>query len=317
MTDPRIKQTLEFGPVEKKLEVLVELNRNPSADLSEIQPQLVAMASAGEKTQMCLYAIRALILLGFINDSVIDALMGFIGEPQFWLDDDDRIIRFPWVPQDLPKPEESLFNLSTKADSLMTRHIQGNFLYAVIETLSHAKGSEKAAGILKRFLDSFEGGEARVMVIYAMGALGIDSNKPILEYYRDNMGNIPEGRAAKLVLENFGTLPVFDLIRKHAATYGTPAPAAKSGCFVATAAFGDINSHQVVTLRSFRDEVLLHSRIGRLAVRIYYFVSPTIAAHIERSPSRRAVTRAALERIIRLLPSQIADEELARKAKCE
>ena len=97
----------------------------------------------------------------------------------------------------------------------------------MIETLSHANGSEKAAAILKRFLDSFEGGEARVMVIYAMGALGIESNKPILEYYRDNMGNIPEGRAAKLVLENFGTLPVFDLIRKHAATYGTPAPAAK------------------------------------------------------------------------------------------
>jgi hypothetical protein len=318
VTDPRIKQTLEFGPVEKKLEVLVELNRNPSADFSEIQPQLVAMASAGEKTQMCLYAIRALILLGFINDSVIDALMGFIGEPQFWLDDDDNIIRFPWVPLDLPRPEENLSNLSSRGYG-KSNQIEANFLYAVIETLSHAKGSEKAAAILKGFLDRFEGGESRVMVIYAIGALGNDSNKPILEYYRDNMGNIPEGRAAKLVLENFGTLPVFDLIRKHAATFGKPAPtpAAKSGCFVATAAFGDVNSHQVVTLRSFRDEVLLRSRIGRLAVRIYYLVSPTIATHIERSPSRRAVTRAALERIIRLLPSQITDEKMARKAKCK
>jgi hypothetical protein len=316
VTDPRIKQTLEFGPVEKKLEVLVELNRNPSADLSEIQPLLEAMAYAREKTQMCLYAIRALILLGSISDAILDALMGFIGEPQFWLDDDDHIIRFPWVPRDLPKPEDNLFNLSTRADGGLTRHIEGNFLYAVIETLSHAKGSEKAAAILKKFLDSFEGGESRVMVIYAMGTLGSDSNKPILEYYRDNMGNIPEGRAAKLVLENFGTLPVFDLIRKHAASYGKPAPA-KSGCFVATAAFGDVNSHQVVTLRSFRDQVLLHSRIGRLAIRIYYCVSPTIAAHIERSPSRRAVTRATLEWIIRLLPRRIADEELARKVKCE
>jgi hypothetical protein len=307
VADPRIKQTLEFGPVEKKLEALVELNRNPSADLSEIKPQLERMAFAGEKTQMCLYAIRALILLGDSSDSIIDALLGFISEPQFWVDDDDRIIRFPWVPRDLPKPEESLFHLSTRVDGGLTRQIEGNFLYAVIETLSHAKGSEKAAAILKRYLDSFEGGESRVMVIYAMGALGNDSNKPILEYYRDNMGNIPEGRAAKLVLENFGTLPVFDLIRKHAATYGKLAPATKSGCFVATSAFGDVNSYQVVTLRSFRDEVLLHSRVGRLAVRIYYCISPTIAAHIERSPSRRAVTRAAIERIIRLLPSQIVE----------
>lgn len=301
----QLRQTLEFGPVEKKLEALVELNRNPSADLSAVQPLLEAMAHRGDKTQMCLYAIRALILLGSIKDSTIDALMGFIGEPQFWLDDDDHIIRFPWVPRDLPKPEEDLFNLSTRADGGLTRQIEGNFLYAVIETLSHAKGSEKAAAILKRFLDSFEGGESRVMVIYAMGALGDDCNKPILEYYRDNMGSIPEGRAAKLVLENFGTLPVFDLIRKHAASYGKPAPVAKSGCFVATAAFGDVNSYQVMTLRSFRDEVLLHRRIGRLAVRVYYYVSPTIAEHIEHSPSRRAVTRATLEWIIRLLPAEL------------
>jgi len=312
VTDPRIRQTLEFGPVEKKLEVLVELNRNPSADLSEIQPWLRAMASTGGKTQMRLYAIRALILLGDRSDSVIDALMGFIGEPQFWLDRDESIIRFPWVPEDLPKPEESLFHLSTRADSGLTGQIQGNFLYAVIETLSHAKGSEKAAAILKRFLESFQGGEARVMVIYAMGALGMGSNKPILEYYRDNTGNIPEGRAAKLALENFGTLAVFDLIRKHAATYGTP-DRAKSGCFVATAAFGDINSHEVVTLRSFRDKVLLRSQIGRLAVWIYYSVSPTIAAHIECSPSRRAITRAVLKRIVHFLPCELQARSWLKK----
>jgi hypothetical protein len=271
------------------------------------------MASTREKTQMCLYAIRALILLGDSSSSSIDALTGFIGEPQFWLDRDQHIICFPWVPRDLPKPEESLFNLGTTADGALTRQIEGNFLYAVIETLSHAKGSEKAAAILKRFLDSFEAGETRVMVIYAMGALGSGSNKAVLKYYRDNMGGIPEGRAAKLVLDNFGTLPVFELIRKHAATYGTPAPAAKSGCFFAMAAFGDINSHQVVALRSFRDEVLLHSRIGRSAVWIYYSVSPTIAAHIECSPSRRAITRAALERIIHLLPGQFATKTWPEK----
>ena len=40
----QLRQTLEFGPVEKKLEALVELNRNPSADLSAVQPLLEAMA---------------------------------------------------------------------------------------------------------------------------------------------------------------------------------------------------------------------------------------------------------------------------------
>ncbi len=44
----------------------------------------------------------------------------------------------------------------------------------------------------------------------------------------------------------------------------------RTGCFVATAVYGDINAPQVQTLRDFRDNVLMQSEAGRMFVDFYY-----------------------------------------------
>lgn len=59
------------------------------------------------------------------------------------------------------------------------------------------------------------------------------------------------------------------------------------GCFVATAACGDPFAPEVIALSAFRDDVLLHHRFGRACVRLYYIVSPPIAAVIARSGALR------------------------------
>ena len=66
-------------------------------------------------------------------------------------------------------------------------------------------------------------------------------------------------------------------------------PKAKGGCFVATAACGDPFAPEVMALSAFRDDVLLQTRFGRLFVRLYYAVSPSIAAVIARSSALRYV----------------------------
>jgi tetratricopeptide (TPR) repeat protein len=56
-----------------------------------------------------------------------------------------------------------------------------------------------------------------------------------------------------------------------------------SGCFVATACFGDYDAPEVLVLRQYRDNTLLHTYWGRFFVKFYYFVSPPIARQIEKS----------------------------------
>lgn len=66
-------------------------------------------------------------------------------------------------------------------------------------------------------------------------------------------------------------------------------------CFIATAAFNGYESPTVTELRLFRDRVLRRSRSGRIATRIYYRLSPTLAQWIDRGPEPvRALLRVAL-----------------------
>lgn len=50
----------------------------------------------------------------------------------------------------------------------------------------------------------------------------------------------------------------------------------KNGCYVATAVYGSYDCPQVWTLRRYRDNVLGSTWYGRLFIRLYYAVSPTL-----------------------------------------
>jgi len=65
-------------------------------------------------------------------------------------------------------------------------------------------------------------------------------------------------------------------------------------CFIATAAYGSKMDPHVVSLRRFRDNVLLRIGPGRAFVEAYYRYSPPLAAYIAERDALRAVVRAAL-----------------------
>lgn len=64
----------------------------------------------------------------------------------------------------------------------------------------------------------------------------------------------------------------------------TSEPADKR-CFIATAVFGE--SPQTVTLRRFRDHVLLPRPVGRYLIRVYYYWSPVLADFIGANERRK------------------------------
>jgi Zn-dependent metalloprotease len=69
---------------------------------------------------------------------------------------------------------------------------------------------------------------------------------------------------------------------------------ASTNCAAATAAYGSPLQKDLHTLRTLRDETMVRSPVGRLAVQVYYFWSPRVASWIASSPGRRAAARTAL-----------------------
>lgn len=63
------------------------------------------------------------------------------------------------------------------------------------------------------------------------------------------------------------------------------------GCFVATTVEGDYGHPNVLVLREFRDKTLAFSTAGRLFIRIYYKVGPSLANLIGHSSIARSICR--------------------------
>jgi hypothetical protein len=68
----------------------------------------------------------------------------------------------------------------------------------------------------------------------------------------------------------------------------------KQGCVIATAACGSAAAPAVMTLRDFRDTVLVQRHIGRLVIQSYNRIAPSLARRIEPSQTARTLIRTFL-----------------------
>ena len=75
----------------------------------------------------------------------------------------------------------------------------------------------------------------------------------------------------------------------------------QSGCYIATAVYGDYYCDEVLALRRYRDDFLSHHFLGRLFIRFYYWVSPALAKHIKPDSSLGKWIRRQLDKKVEVL----------------
>ena len=89
-------------------------------------------------------------------------------------------------------------------------------------------------------------------------------------------------------------------IQQHEPDYQQP----KRGCYVATSVYGSYDCPQVWTLRRYRDYTLAETCLGRLFIRTYYAVSPTIVKWFGNAAWFKRIWRKRLDKMVAKLNSQ-------------
>ncbi len=77
----------------------------------------------------------------------------------------------------------------------------------------------------------------------------------------------------------------------------------KEGCYIATMVYGDYNHPSVVELRSYRDNSLDKTYLGKLFIKIYYQISPVLVRKIEHKSSINNLIKSILDKIVYKLKS--------------
>jgi hypothetical protein len=86
-------------------------------------------------------------------------------------------------------------------------------------------------------------------------------------------------------------------IRKIQPEYKAP-EISTGGCYIATAVYGSYDCPEVWTLRRFRDYTLAETWYGRLFIKTYYAISPTLVKWFGQADWFKSIFRTPLEKLV-------------------
>ena len=74
-----------------------------------------------------------------------------------------------------------------------------------------------------------------------------------------------------------------------------------SGCYVATAVYGSYDCPEVWTLRRYRDYALAETWYGRVFIRAYYAISPTVVRGVGETQWFKDMWKPKLDKMVKRL----------------
>ena len=140
------------------------------------------------------------------------------------------------------------------------------------------------------------------------------NNKLAVMLYKTSMA-IAKNTAylgACVVVNNFQSMKptILERIREQDPEYEDPDPTKKGGCYIATAIYGSYDCPPVWTLRRYRDSVLAASWYGRVFIRVYYGVSPTLVRLFGKTRWFKNIWKSVLNHMVDCLQEQGFDSTL-------
>ncbi len=151
---------------------------------------------------------------------------------------------------------------------------------------------------------------------YEVTALWYVCYKSVEEDKRENAVKIAKlllDKGASVDVTNKGGIALFNaqtdveiaklIQEKHPEAQRGAAPK-KSGCYVATAVYGSYNCPEVWTLRRYRDETLACTWYGRVFIRTYYAISPTLVKWFGKTEWFRNMWKGRLDAMVERLQNE-------------
>ena len=93
----------------------------------------------------------------------------------------------------------------------------------------------------------------------------------------------------------------YGIVRTQPTAVRTGGSTQKSGCYVATAVYGSYDCPEVWTLRRYRDNTLTQTWYGRVFIKTYYAISPTLVKWFGDTKWFKKMWQGKLDRMVRRL----------------
>lgn len=158
-----------------------------------------------------------------------------------------------------------------------------NDIHAVLEEIDKAEDL-LSKGVSIEPMNKFDGKD-EIQLVRGKCYHLLDDKKRATEHFHNALEINPDCEEARRLLSKLGQeseKAAGDLSKKS------------RGCFIATAVYGTEYSNDVITLKRFRDHVLLSSNLGRRGVYLYYALSPSFVRLIASSIFLRKLIRFTL-----------------------
>lgn len=124
--------------------------------------------------------------------------------------------------------------------------------------------------------------------------LSVSAWKQGIDFHRTVISKLADKESNKNEIDSYA-----EKIKKYDSTYLAPTvDTTSSGCYVATAVYGSYDCPQVWALRRYRDYTLAKTWYGRLFIKTYYAISPTIVKWFGHTEWFKRMWKGKLDRIV-------------------